>query len=35
VIMRYTRIALTHQLKRQILDELPYGMSLIGLSIIR
>jgi enoyl-CoA hydratase/carnithine racemase len=35
LIMRYTRLALTHQLKRQILDELPYGMSLIGLSILR
>lgn len=35
VIMRYTRLALTQQLKGQILDQLPYGMSLIGLSMLR
>ncbi len=35
VVLRYSRMALTLKLKREILQDHPYGMALIGLNMLR
>jgi enoyl-CoA hydratase/carnithine racemase len=35
VMLRYSRLALTHKLKRDILQDHPFGMALVGLNMLR